>query len=97
MAIRRRKKRRMGLALLAIMVFCICLVVGYQRMQLEAEQESKDLVMQNLTEQIKEERERTGTLEQQKAFTQTKLFIEEAARQYLGLVYPDEIILKPEE
>ena len=40
---------------------------------------------------------RSEELEDQRAYMQTVRYIEEIARKVLGLVYPDETILRPEE
>ena len=49
----------------------------------------------NLEEQLAEEEERTTELEELEKYTKTKKYMEEVARQKLGLVYPDEILIQP--
>ena len=44
-----------------------------------------------------EEEKRTEEIEEYKAYVQTKKFIEQEARDKLGLVYPDEVVFEPEE
>lgn len=44
-----------------------------------------------------EEEQRTKELEERKIYVQTKQYIEEVAKEKLGLVMPDEILLKPSE
>ena len=48
-----------------------------------------------LEEQVREEEERTKKLEEYKVYVKTKQFAEEVAKEKLGLVNPDEILLKP--
>ena len=59
----------------------------------------KDLAYQikeeNLTDQLEEERKRAEELEEQRIYVQTKEYIEKVAKEKLGLVNPDEILLKP--
>ena len=47
--------------------------------------------------QLQTEQERSEELEDQRAYMQTVRYIEEIARKVLGLVYPDETIIRPEE
>ncbi|MDE7156566.1 MAG: septum formation initiator family protein [Lachnospiraceae bacterium] len=60
------------------------------------EQEDKELAakVNGLQTTYEQESSRTEELEAQKIYVQTKQYIEEMAKK-LGLVYPDEIILKP--
>lgn len=44
---------------------------------------------------IAEENERTERLEERKKYVQTKKYVEEIAQEKFGLIYKDEIILKP--
>lgn len=97
MAKTKRRKRKIELKLIAVLVLCICAVVGYRRIKVEQEYNHKLEKKQELEFEILEQQERSASLEQKKAYVQTKKFIEDVARQYLGLVYPDEILLQPEE
>ncbi len=44
-----------------------------------------------------EEKQRAARLEEQRVYVQTKQYIEKVAKEKLGLVNPDEILLKPTE
>lgn len=52
---------------------------------------------ENLTAQRDKELERSKELEEYRIYVQTKQYIEEVAKQKLGLVNPDEILLKPKK
>lgn len=52
---------------------------------------------ENLQTQILEEEERRDSLNEEKAYRQTKQYVEEVAREKLGLVKPDDILLRDEE
>ena len=52
---------------------------------------------QELEEKYQTEQERSEELEDKQAYMQTVRYIEEVARKVLGLVYPDETILRPEK
>ena len=52
---------------------------------------------QILTEQLEAEKQRTEEIEEFKKYTETKKYIEEVAREKLGLVYEDEVIIQTDE
>ena len=52
---------------------------------------------QALQEQIDAEEDRKLQIEEYRKYTQTKKYVEEVAKDKLGLVNPGEIIYKPEE
>lgn len=47
--------------------------------------------------EVAEQEERAQTLEEYRVYVQTKEYIEKTAKEKLGLVNPDEILLKPNE
>lgn len=91
----RIKKSRQGHFLAGILVLAICGVVSYNKTNLEKEylkkQAQLDVYNQKLEEVQKEQDELKANQEA------TKEEIENIAREKLGLVYEDEIILKEEE
>ena len=50
-----------------------------------------------LEQDIADEEDRSEDLEEQSIYIQTLQYIEEIARERLGLVYPDEVVLVPED
>ena len=62
------------------------------------EQEKKTLEKQysELEEKLQNEQERSEILKDRAAYMQTTRYIEEIARERLGLVYEEEIIFRPE-
>lgn len=93
----RRKKRRTGLFLTAVMVLSICAIVTYKQQSLDLAEAKADEKIEQLNKQIEGEKQRAEDIEEKKAYVQTKKFIEEMAREKFGLVYKDEIIFKSEE
>ncbi len=91
---KRRKKKRNGLKLIAVMVMIICGVVLYKTQDLKSEVQEKKDTIAKMNQQLEEEDERTIMLEEKRAFQSTKRYIEELARTKLGLLYPDEIIVE---
>lgn len=86
-----------GLRLLLLVVLVLCVVVGHSRS--EAAGKEKELARQKAVyeERILQEEERQKLLEEENAYRQTKQYIEELAREKMGLVKPDEIILRQGE
>lgn len=98
----RKKKRdkwgnRMALAGVTAVVVSLAVVVNFKSVSLK----EKDLAYQQreeaLLNQKEQEMERKAELEERKVYVQTKQYIEEVAKEKLGLVKPDEILLKPVE
>lgn len=53
--------------------------------------------MKELDEKMKEEQERTAEIENYRDYVKTDQYVEEVARDKLGLVYKDEVLLKAKE
>jgi len=93
----RKEKRKNGLRIIAVAVFVLFAVITFSRMQLQEEKRALEKQKAELEEKLQTEQERTAELESQRAYMQTVRYIEEIARDVLGLVYPDETILRPQE
>lgn len=94
---RRRRKNRTGIGIIAFVVLCICGIVAYGKTNLDAQMKDNTKKKEHLQQQIIEEEERKTDLKNLEAYVQTKKYIEEVAREKLGLVYEYEIIFKAEE
>lgn len=94
---KRKEKRKNGLKIIAVAVLVLFAVITYSGMQLKEEKRALEKQKAELEEQLQTEKERSGELEEQRAYMQTVRYIEEIAREVLGLVYPDETILRPKE
>lgn len=95
MIIGRKTKKRTGLFTTMCLVLMICGIIVYQKENLDKKRttyQERDKVLQ---EQIDAETERAEEIEERRAYVQTKKYIEEVAREKLGLVYKNEIILDP--
>jgi len=82
--------------MIAVAVLVLFAVIMYSEAQLKAEKSALEKQKTELEEQLQTEKERSGELNEQRAYMQTVRYIEEIAREVLGLVYPDEIILRPQ-
>lgn len=79
-----------AVALLAV----ICLVVARSSGRLEDKNAAYDKQITQLNAQIAEQNERKEELQTRSIYVTTKQFIEEFAREKLGLVYEDELIFR---
>ncbi len=94
---RRRGKKGTGIGIIAFVVLMLCAVVSYSRIGLAKEKEEAEIKISRLDTQYQEEKERTAEINEFKAYTKTKQYIEDTARDKLGLVYKDEILFEPED
>ncbi|CDD46845.1 putative uncharacterized protein [Firmicutes bacterium CAG:534] len=96
-AYRKRRQNRFGMFLVSIAVVMLLVVVTFSGFKLQQKLEvyqQKELALQ---EQIEAEEERAKEIEEYEKYTQTKKYIEEVARDKLGLVYEGEILFKDEK
>ena len=80
--------------MIAFVVLLLFGIVTYRRSALEEERKEKEATLYDLQVVYAREQERTLELNEEKAYRQTKKYIEELAREKIGLVYPDEIIFE---
>lgn len=97
----REKKRdkwgnRMALIGITVVVLSLAVVIGLKSKSLKEKDLAYQIREENLLAQKAKEEERKEELEERKIYVQTKQYIEEVAKEKLGLVKQDEILLKPE-
>ncbi len=92
-----RRKKRTGIGIIAFFVLSICGIVAYKKIGLEDERDSLLERKASLESRMKEEEERRTDIKNYEAYVQTKKYIEEVAREKLGLVYDYEILFEREE
>lgn len=90
------KKHRGSIIILLVVALFGISVLGVG-MKMRAQNEKREARIQELESMIAEEEERAKELEEYRKYIQTKKYIEEVAKEKLGLVYPDEIIFKARE
>ncbi len=92
---KRRKSMRRETYLVLFMAMALVAVLTWRTRDLE-EQNAKTLAkIEALQAQVEEEEERSKELEEESLYRQTVDYIEQMARERLGLVYPDEIVITP--
>ncbi len=93
---KRKKKSRFGLKLIAFVVLILCALVTYNRVLLNQNYKELQAQEQELNAQMAEEEDRSYDLDSTQKYMQTKKYVEDIARKYFGLVYPDEILIEPD-
>lgn len=96
----KKKNRRITKMSFFIVVGCLVLlgiVVIYKSHGLSEQRASLALQKAELTTQLDDAEREYKALEEKEEYMKTDEYKESVARAQLGLVYPDEIVVKPEE
>lgn len=98
----RRKRQdkwgnRMAMLGITFVVLSLAAVVTVKGVSLRDKDLEYRIREENLSAQYEKELSRSKELSEYRVYVQTKQYIEEVAKEKLGLVNPDEILLKPEE
>lgn len=83
--------------LVTTVVLMMLLVVTVKSVELRERRETYMAREEALLLEIEEEQDRTEEIEEYGKYTQTKKFVEEVAKEKLGLVYEGEIIFKDQK
>ena len=94
---RKKRPNRLGMFLVLMVVLMLLVVVSLKSAELRQKQETYAARERVLQEQIDAEKARTEEIEEYRKYTQTKKYVEEVAKDKLGLVNEGEIIYKPDE
>lgn len=93
-AYRRRHQNRFSLFLVSLVVLMIMVVVAVRSVELQRKIAGYDTQIASLSAQIDAETAREEEIEEYRKYTQTKAYVEEVAKDKLGLVYEGEILFK---
>ena len=97
---RKRKDRagnRMTLVGITLVVLSMAVVVHLRGGSLSEKDLEYQIKEENLARQVEREKAQAAQLEEQRIYVQTKQYIEKTAKEKLGLVNPDEVLLKPQQ
>ena len=94
---RKKRQNRLGMFLVLMVVLMLLVVVSVKSVELRQKLEAYQTEEKALQEQIDAENARTQEIEEYRKYTQTKKYVEEVAKEKLGLVNEGENIYKPEE
>lgn len=93
-AYRKRSQNRFSMFLVTLVVLMIVAVVAVKSVELQDKLDVKAKEQQQLESQIAAEEARAEAIEEFGKEVQTRGYIEDIAREKLGLVYEDEILFK---
>lgn len=96
-AYRKRNQNRLSMFLVSLVVLMIMIAVAVRSMALQQKIDAKIRENEQLEAQIAAEEDRARELEELEKEIQTKGYIEDMAREKLGLVYEGEILFKEEK
>lgn len=94
---RTKPKRGYSLFITITTVILLSCISIYKKIDIKSQNDILISKQEELQKKIEDENERTLELEKKKEYIKSKEFIEETARDKLGLVYKDEIIFEPNE
>lgn len=94
---RRRHQNRFSMFLVTLVVVMMLVVVAIKSVELRQKNAAYEAKAASLSAQIQEENARSDEIEEYRKYTQTKKFVEEVAKEKLGLVYEGEIIFKQQK
>lgn len=97
---RLKNQKRSNIAALIIAVILVALLgvtVWSGKRSLMAKNIEYETQKEQLENQIKEQEQRREELEEYGKYVQTKKFYEDTAKNKFGLIYPDEILVKPKD
>lgn len=93
-AFRKKRQNRLGMALVSLVVLMLMGVLTFKRIELNSKYDAYVKQEEDLQAQIDAEHERTEELKEYEKYTKTDKFVEEYAKEKLGLVYDNEILFK---
>lgn len=94
---RQKRSAVLGIVLAFALVMILGIAIWTGKKSLEKKNEAYEEQIASLQAQVEEQEKRSDELEEYKKYIQTKKFVEEMAKDKFGLIYPDEIVFKPEK
>ena len=93
---RKRKKRvnRLGMTGICIVLITFTCILSVKTVQLKDKRKGYQSRIEVLQGQIGKEEDYAAQLEEKRIYVQTKQYVEEMAREKLGLVNEDELLIK---
>lgn len=93
---RRPKKNKYSVVLISMVVILISIAVSVKSIELKHRVEEYSVIEAQLEAEIAAEQARSEDLAEYEKYTHTKKYIEDVAKEKLGLVYEGEIVFKEE-
>ena len=96
----RRKRQKQSAILGMVLAFALVMIMGAViwsgKRTLEKQNKEYQARVAQLQEQVEEQQNRSDEIDEYKKYIQTKKFAEEVAKDKFGMIYPDELVFKPE-
>ncbi len=92
-----KKYSKRGISIIVVIVLLIIGLIAIKTNSLRSELTDRETELTTLEQKITEAREETDAINKEIIYRQTDEYIEDRAREDLGLRHEDEIILKPKE
>lgn len=92
-----KRKKRLESRLIIFAMLTLIVVAAFGTMNLKAKRTTYEQREEKLMAQIEEEEARSEEIDELKKYMETKKYVEEVAKERLGLVYEDEILFKAKE
>ncbi len=90
-----RRKSKTCLFLVFIVVLVVIIASSVKAVSLHGKSEELAVTERQMETQIENLKTQATELENREKYMQTKKYIEDEAKNKLGLVYPDEIVIRP--
>ncbi|MCR4716618.1 MAG: septum formation initiator family protein [Lachnospiraceae bacterium] len=94
---RNRVKPKKGMWIVVLVTVVICGALLYGMLKLESKQKALAAEQVRLEMSIEQAKDKSKELDEQKSYMQTDEYVEEVAREKLGMVKDDEILFRPED
>lgn len=91
---RKKKQNHFGMIMVSVIVIIFCGIIGFKTSELKEKRDEYSKKIESLENQIETEKERAIDLEEYEKYTKTSKYVEEVAKEKLGLVYEDEIVFE---
>jgi cell division protein DivIC len=91
------RKKRTGIGVISFVILMLFGTIAYGKSGLQVKHDEDEIKIERLQAKLDEQAERAVDISNLKAYVQTKRYIEDIAREKLGLVYEDEIIFEPDD
>lgn len=91
------RQSRAGLILVFVVVITIIIASAVRSVSLHHKSQELSVTQAQLEQQLEEESNRSEELAEREKYMKTKKYIEDEAKNKLGLVNEDEILIKPKE
>ena len=95
-AYRKQNQNKFAMVLVTLVLLMLIVVVNIRKSELKEKQAAYIARQEELQRKIEDEEARAEEIEEYDKYTQTQKYIEDMAKEKLGLVYEDEIVFKTE-